>query len=81
MKIVGLFLWFIVPVGVWLGITLFGTPHLVLSYRFYDNGRPYDPMAHRVYISCDYLGWHGWHTVPAHRGTCPWVRFFRVEKL
>lgn len=76
MKYAALFIWLLVPLGVWLGITLYGTPHVVLSYTFYDNGRRYDPTAPRVYISCDYLGWYGWRSVPAWNGDCPWVRFF-----
>lgn len=76
MKYAALFLWLLVPLGFWLGITLYGTPHIALNYTFYDNGRPYDPTARRVYFSCDYLGWHGWHTVPASGGKCRWVRFF-----
>jgi len=81
MKIAGLFLWLIVPLGVWLAISLYGTPHVALSYRFHDNGRPHDPRVSRVYVSCDYLGWHGWQTLLADRGTCPWVRFLRTEEL
>jgi len=79
MKLLAPFAWLLVPLGLWLTVTLFGLPHLVLSYRFYDNGDVYNPRAARTYISCDYLGWHGWRTVVARNGQCPWVRFFPVE--
>ncbi len=79
MRYIALFLWLIPPAALCLAIWLYGTPHVVLSYRFHDNGRQHDPLAHRVYISCDYLGWHGWRTVAAQNGECPWVRFFHRE--
>lgn len=79
MKIAALFLWLLVPLGLWVGLQVYGTPHIVLSYQFFDNGRRYDPMVPRVYYRCDYFGWHGWQRVPAKDGSCPWVRFFRVE--
>lgn len=78
MKHLSLFLWLIVPVGLWLVIALFGTPHLVVSYRFQDNGRIYDPFAPRIYTSCDYLGVNGWVTVHARHGKCPWLRLFKA---
>ncbi len=78
MRYLPLFLWLLGPLSVWAVIMLFGSPHIVLSYRFHDNGRPHDPLAPRVYVSCDYLGWHGWRRVEAKNGQCPWVRFFRV---
>ncbi|MEP1520926.1 hypothetical protein [Ascidiaceihabitans sp.] len=77
MKSLALFLWLIVPAGVCLAIFLWGTPHVVLSYRFYDNGDAHNPLAARIYISCDYFGVSGWRTDAAHAGACPWIRFFR----
>lgn len=78
LKLLAVVAWLMIPLGLWLVVVTWGTPHLVLSYRFYDNGRPHDPQAPRVYISCDYLGLDGWITVPAHQGTCPWVRLFKA---
>lgn len=78
-KLVAFLLWLMIPLGLWLAMATWGTPHLVLSYRFYDNGRPYDPLTPRIYASCDYLGINGWVTVRATQGTCPWVRFFKVD--
>jgi hypothetical protein len=77
MKFFVLFLWLILPVGVFLTFFFWGTPHVVLTYRFYDNGDIHNPLAARTYISCDYLGMSGWRTDAAHAGTCPWIRFFR----
>lgn len=78
MRYIVLLFWLLVPLGLWGAINIWGAPHVALSYRFIDNGRPYDPRAPRVYISCDYLGVHGWHTTPALDGRCPWVRFLKV---
>ncbi|MEM7530454.1 MAG: hypothetical protein AAF416_22945 [Pseudomonadota bacterium] len=79
MKIAALFTWLLIPLGLWLAVTLWGTPHLVWSYRFYDNGDPHNPRAPRHYINCTYLGWAGAITVPADRGHCPWIRFLDRE--
>lgn len=79
MKIAAAFLWLIVPLGVWLAIALWGTPHIALSYTFRDNGDRYNPFAERHYISCTYYGWTGARTVDASVGRCPWVRAFKAE--
>ena len=78
MRIAALFLWIVVPIGLWVGYTNYGTPHVVGTYRFYDNGDVYNPRAHRRYIDCTYYGWAGVITVPAIDERCPWVRFFKV---
>lgn len=77
-RIAALFLWLIVPIGLWWVYATYGTPHLVLTYRFFDNGDIYNPLARRRYIDCDYLGIHGWITASAINENCPWVRFFKV---
>ena len=59
MRIASLFLWLLVPISLWAVITLWGTPHIVTSYRFHDNGDRWNPRAHRVYIDCTYWGWTG----------------------
>lgn len=76
MRIAALFLWLIVPIGLWAGYSVYGTPHIVGSYRFFDNGDIYNPSAYRRYIDCTYYGWAGVITVPATNAHCPWVRFF-----
>lgn len=76
MRIAALFLWIIVPVGLWIVYTTYGTPHIVGTYRFIDNGDIYNPSAHRRYVDCTYYGWEGAITVPAIQERCPWVRFF-----
>lgn len=77
MRFAALFLWLVVPLSIWLAISLFGTPHVIGTYRFYDNGDRYNPYAPRRYIDCTYYGWSGTHTVSATNGACPWVRFFK----
>lgn len=80
MKVAALFLWLVVPATVWGVVVLFGTPHAVVAYTFYDNGDPYNPRAHRTYIDCTYVGWTGARKVAAQNGKCPWVRVFK-ERL
>lgn len=79
MKIAAAFLWIIVPLGVWFAIWAWGTPHIVGSYTFYDNGDRYNPLAPRIYTTCTYHGWTGTLRVAAQDGRCPWFRFFRAE--
>lgn len=79
MRYVALFLWVLVPLGLWLAVTLWGTPHVLGTYRFFDNGDRYNPWAHRRYIDCTYYGWAGIITVPARNARCPWVRVFKAE--
>lgn len=79
MRIAALFLWMIVPLGLWGAVTLHGTPHLALSYRFFENGDAYNPTAPRRYIDCTYYGWSGVHNVPARNEHCPWIHFFKPE--
>ena len=71
-------LWLLLPLAAY-GVTLvWGTPHLIVSYTFYDNGRPYDPFADRHYTSCTFVGLTGRSvTTPADFGRCGWVRFFK----
>lgn len=78
MRIAALFLWILVPLGVWLAMALWGTPHVVVTYRFFDNGDVYDLRTERRYIDCTYFGWAGTITVPAMHEDCPWVQFFKA---
>ena len=79
MRLAALFLWIIVPIGLWLGYVIYGTPHIVGTYRFHDNGDIYNLRAERRYIDCTYYGWNGVITVPATNAECPWVRFFKAD--
>lgn len=80
MKLVGLFLWLVVPLGAYVAYISYGTPHLIWSYEFRANDAPYDLTVPRHYISCTYVGW-GLRTltVPAVDARCLWVRFFHGE--
>ena len=71
MKLLVLFVWLIVPLGIWGAVTIWGAPHLALSYTFYDNGRRYDPMAPRTFITCTWYGLGSTVTLPAKSGQCP----------
>ena len=75
-RVASMFLWLVVPVGLWLAIALWGTPHIVGTYRYLGNG--YLPPEERRYIDCTYFGWIDALTVPAIHEHCPWVRFFRA---
>lgn len=79
MRYLILFAWILVPLGVWLWLTLFGSPHILGTFRFYDNGDRHNPFAERHYIDCTYYGWTGAVTAPAIAARCPWVRFFKAE--
>ena len=63
----------------WLALSIWGTPHMVWTYRFHDNGAPYDPRVERHYIDCTYIGWDRTVTVPAQGGRCPWFRLLKSE--
>ena len=80
MRFIAAFFWVLVPLLLWGAVHLWGTPYLALSYTFYDNGRRYDPMAPRTYISCTWYGLGGTVTLPAKRGHCPWVRLLKVAQ-
>ncbi len=75
MRFAALFLWILVPLGLWLVVAQFGTPHGIVSYRYI--GSAYRPVSERRYTQCSYLGWIGVVTVPATDGRCPWVRLFK----
>ncbi len=79
MKLAALFLWIAVPLGLWATYSIWGTPHIALTYRFHDNGNRYDPLAKRHYIDCTYYGYAGQFTAYAENGTCSWIRFFKAE--
>lgn len=77
MRYIALFAWLLVPLALWGSVTFWGTPHLVISYSFLDNGDRYNPVAERHYVSCTYLSWSGQRSVHALDGKCPWLRAFR----
>ena len=73
------FIWLIVPAAVFAAYMGLGLPHFIWSYRFHDNGSPYDPFLERHYISCTFWGPYGMHTIPAQSGRCGYVAFFKQE--
>ncbi len=76
MRIAALFLWLIVPIGIYAGYRAWGTPHLVWSYTYVGGGGA-DPFANRLYITCSYSGWTGLRTATARGGKCGWVRLIK----
>lgn len=68
------------PTLLWLVGYMWGKPHMVWTYRFHDNGAPYDPRVERHYIDCTYIGWNRTVTVPAQDGRCPWFRLLKAER-
>lgn len=66
-------LWIVVLAGAWLAVTLLGTPHLRVSYRW--NGSDRSP----VYFACTYWGLASFRTVPAD-GRCPLVVLARPRR-
>ena len=77
-----MWLWLIVPAAIFMIYMLVGTPHLIISYSFLDNGRRHDPWAPRHYTSCTFIGFSGQTvTVPAQGGKCGWVRFFHARAV
>ncbi|WP_373354481.1 hypothetical protein [Pseudoroseicyclus sp. CXY001] len=77
MRVVALFLWVLLPLGLYGIYATWGTPHIIASYMFLDNGARWDPLADRTYTSCTFIGWTGVHTVAASNGKCGWFRFFK----
>ncbi|MEM9061755.1 MAG: hypothetical protein AAGD13_14940 [Pseudomonadota bacterium] len=80
MRFASLFSWVLVPAALWAIFVIWGSPHIVLSYRFLDNGDRYNPLAKRHYTECTYFGALGALPVPAEHGTRPWIRFFKAER-
>lgn len=69
-------LWILPIAGLWLAVTLRGTPHVIGTYTY--AGTSYLPPTARHYTSCNYYGWVGVITVPAIDAQCPWVRLFKA---
>lgn len=76
MKFAAFFLWILVPLGLWLAVALWGTPHVMGTYTY--AGSSYRPPEHRYYQTCTYYGWAGAITVSATDGQCSWIRFFKA---
>ena len=71
------FVWIIVPLALYGIYASIGLPHVIWSYRFVDNGSPYDPALARYYTSCTFWGPYGLHNVAASNGHCGYVAFFK----
>lgn len=79
LKYLALFLW-IIGAGALYGLHgAYGLPHMIWSYKFWDNGDPHNPFAERHYTSCTFIGFYGSFTVDAVDGRCGWVRLFKEQ--
>jgi len=38
MRIAALFIWLALPAGIYIAYTVYGLPHTIWNYTFYDNG-------------------------------------------
>ncbi|MEM8634383.1 MAG: hypothetical protein AAGF33_05340, partial [Pseudomonadota bacterium] len=72
MKLLALFAWLIVPLGLYGIYAAYGTPYAIWSYTFHDKRDPSNSFAERYYTTCTYVGW-GWHSLQrtAQGGKCP----------
>ncbi|WP_316861065.1 hypothetical protein [uncultured Cohaesibacter sp.] len=75
------FVWVIVPITAWIIYTLYGLPHILLSYRWVgsDAATYYDE---RYKTECRFIGPYGGFTIKAHEGSCGWVvRLFKEKEV
>jgi hypothetical protein len=77
MRLFALFFWIALPIGGYAVYSLYGLPHVIFSYSFFDNGDPHNSLAKRFYSECSFVGPYGTFDVPASNGKCAWVRFFK----
>lgn len=77
MRFAAMFIWVVSPVAGYFIYATWGAPHFSWSYRFEDNGDPFNPLAKRYYLECAFVGPHGQFKIPAEAGRCPWIRFFK----
>ena len=69
------FVWLLVPLGLWSSININGSPHVLWSYSWRDEGQGYHPLAERWYTRCSYVGAHGTVTIYPTNGECRFIRF------
>lgn len=78
-KYASLLIWIICAAVIYGVYATQGLPHMIWSYKFYDNGDRYNPLTDRYYTSCTFAGPYGVYTLPANNGKCGWVRLFRED--
>ncbi len=64
-------IWLLVLAATGASLWLFGTPHLVFTYRYIEV------RDKRHYIWCDYVGQYS-QRVKAVNGNCPLIRFLKA---
>ncbi|MEM7069445.1 MAG: hypothetical protein AAF478_11235 [Pseudomonadota bacterium] len=74
------FVWVIVPFLLFVAFKVWGLPHLVFDYTYYDDGQGYRPFAPgRWYTNCTYVGFYGSFEYRPTSGKCPWFRFYHKK--
>ena len=80
LRLLSAFAWVLVPLGIWLAASMWGTPHVMLGYRYVANGDGYVPSAYRQRTACTYWGMGGSVTIRPYGARCPWVRLLKVDR-
>lgn len=79
MRILAASAWLLVPISLWLAVSVWGTPHVMLSYRYEAAGGQYVPRAQRQHTVCTYWGVTGSVTILPYGARCLWVRLLKLE--
>lgn len=73
--------WLIRPrVKVWLalgligGMLVYGTPHLLITYRCHKSGGKC-----QVFTDCNYYGVQGWRAAYPDQGRCSYLRLLPIQ--
>jgi hypothetical protein len=70
------FVWMLAALAGWAAYEHSGLPHIIWTYS-YRGGET--SFSSRYYTRCTFVGPYGAFTVPAERGRCAWIAFFRQE--
>lgn len=72
-------LWLVIAAGVAVGIALHGTPHILFNYTYQETYPDRDGKRQRLYMECEYLGWHSQRVLPVdHR--CPLFKLLKAPE-
>ena len=69
------FYWLIPTIILIMAYLTYGTPYVIWSYDWRNNGLGYSQIDQRYYTRCSYLGRKGLVTEYPTNGTCDWLRF------
>lgn len=77
--LVACFLWLGLPLGLYAGYHVYGAPHVIWSYKWFDEGQGFDPFARRYYTACVFIGPQGPRRFEPISGKCGLVRFAKLD--